>query len=660
MQRVTSGCLINQVMTVAVLVLSCGVLRATETNYWIGANTSTGTAAKTLVDDITNWSLGRVPGVGNDDVAWFAFYNGLNEADLYIAATNLFEPSSLIFEACIGDKAYDSDKDIYLDKTLTLERLVCKGYGGTGGGGILFADRFRIGTMTPSNITVTLSDDGNALDMTAGNVNPGYFRLGSGVGNVLVDFKGTNILFSKGQQIKRDFLDNVGGGAQVENASNTANSTVRFSTPEARIHLQDQGIHVSNLGLGLHNWEVRSDQVWTADPTAYVHLTPRNKNASGTAPLLVKSIGGGRLDNLDQINFVVARTDTSAMSIPGGTYGSLNLYAGNTSNRDASFSLADHVHFSGNAVIPPAILSASPLVVRDVATNEYSVVLRSVTGSVSRWTLAVNGKNLTMDNGLWLYDETSSYCLIDAIASGSTVTVGGNVRIESKNSPWVVTNGTSAARSLGIRGDATTVFRLKGNYENKCRSYYDTNNTYNKNFSASTVELIGGAAVKTWEVGDAETLTGVQKNSFSIGTLKIGNVTDVGNVKLVNNYLNDNPVTLGNSLDLVGEKLIVGTLAVGAQSKLDINAQVVEVGTSLSIGAGGVLDLNTGIRFSTKQRVENMVGLGNQTVAWNAASANVVDDDNVGTTFTSVYDSGVNKTYWTVQSLGGGTVVLMR
>lgn len=652
MQRTTYRCLVNQVLVAIILIVSSGSLRAAETNYWTGANTATGTAAKTLVDDITNWSLGRVPGVGNDDVAWFGFY-GVNEADLYIAATNVFTPSSIIFEACAGATSWYADMDIYLDKSLTLDRLVCKGYGATGGGGPLFFDRFRIGTMTTSNITVTLSGDGNALDMTAGCVTPPYFRLGSGVGNVLVDFKGTNIVFSKGQQIWRDYADNMAGGTQVENASNTANSTVRFSTPNANIDLEDQGPHASNLGLGLHNWEVRSDQVWTADPTAYVHLTPRNKNASGTAPLLVKSIGGGRLDNLDQINFVVARTDTSAMSIPGGTYGSLNLYRGNTSNRDASFTLLDDVRFVGNAVVPPTATIPAQ-------TNAYSVMLRSAIGSLSKWSLVANGNDLTLDNGLWLYDETSSYCLIDAIASGSTVTVGGNVRIESKNSPWIVTNGTAAARSLGIRGDATTIFRLKGNYENKCRSLYDANNTLNKNFSASTVELIGGAAVKTWEVGDAETLTGVQKNSFSIGNLKVGNTTDTGNVQLVNNHLNDNPVTVTNSLDLVGEKLIVGTLAVGAESKLDINAQVVEVGSSLSIGAGGVLDLNTGIRFSTKQRVENMYGLGNQTAAWNAASASVVDSDNIGTTFTSVYDSGANKTYWTVQSLGGGMVIIVR
>ena len=651
MQSTTSGHCVKASIAAAAVLLACGTLLSAETNYWIGANTATGTAAMNGIDDTAHWSLNRVPGVGNDDVAWFAFYNGVNEADLYIAATNLFAPSSIVFEACTGDKSYDADKDIYLDKSLTLERLVCKGYGSTGGGGILFADRFRIGTMTPSNITVTLTGEGNALDMATGNVNPGFFRLGSGVGNVQVDFKGTNIVFSKGVQIKRDYIDNMAGGSQVENASNTANSTVRFSTPNANIDLEDQGLHLSNLGLGYHNLEVRSDQVWTADPTAYVCFVSRNKDASGSAPLLIKSIDGGRLDNLDQINLVVTRNAASSMLIFGGTYGSLNLYGGNTSNRDAYFTLLDDVSFVGNAVIPPTATVPAQ-------TNAYSVILRAASGSMTKWYLVANGHDLTIDKGLWLYDEVSSPCIVDAI--GSTLTVGGNVKIESKNSPWIVTNGTAAARSLGIRGDAATVFRLKGNYENKCRSYYNSNNTLNKNFSASTVELIGGADVRTFEIGDGAALTGVQKNSFSIGTLKVGNETDVGNVMLVNHYLNDNPVTLTNELDLVGEKLIVGTLSVGAGSKLDVNAQVVEVGASLSIQPGGVLDLNTGVRFTTKQRVENMVGLGDQTAAWNAASAHVVDNDNTATTFTSVYDSVSDKTYWTVQSLGGGTVIVLR
>ncbi|MGI5869758.1 MAG: hypothetical protein ACOX9C_10005 [Kiritimatiellia bacterium] len=649
MKNIDSGHHVEACMAAIAVLLACGTLRSAETNHWQGMNTPAGTAAMTDIDDAANWSLNRVPGVGNDDVASIGFYS--DQGNLVVPGDAAFNPSALIFNGCGDGSSFQAD-DSYLaiDKSMTLDRLKVTSYLRAGGSGKLFQQRLRIGTLTPAPVVVTLTGNGDALDMTEWNAAPQFFNIGTS--NVVVDFTGNDIAFSQRQQ-RFGFFYPIYGGTDRENAANTANSSFRFTTPGADVFLEDQGIAGPTLNFGYCNLAVRSDQVWTADPAAYIRFVLRVPAAGCDGPCLIQSIDGGRLDNLGELNIVVTRASSMPASqrIFGGTYGSLAMIGGNSTLRNGHITQSGDVEFTRGAVLPPAS-DAIP-----AQATAYSLLMTNSYYNLSYMRYITDGHALSLAAGLKLYTfQANANAAVDI--KGSSVLVGGDISISchADISPWSAT----PTRAVGIIGDETSVLRLKGNYESRCRSYYDNDNNFNKNFSASTVELIGGTDVKTWEVGDAGTLTGVQKNSFSVGTLKIGTENDVGNVMLVNNHLNDNPVTQTNELDLVGEKLVVGTLLIGAGSKLDINNQAVEVGTSLSIQPGGVLDLNTGVRFTKKQRIENMVGLGDQTAAWDAAAANVIDNANRGTTFTSVYDSDADKTCWIVQSLGGGTVVTLR
>jgi hypothetical protein len=303
--------------------------------------------------------------------------------------------------------------------------------------------------------------------------------------------------------------------------------------------------------------------------------------------------------------------------------------------------------------VDPASSSTAP-----AATNVYSLILSTGSSNYqSNWILDTDGYDLAMVGALRLHEGSDttanpvSVARLDALAA--TVTIGGDVLIHSTNhSPWAPTNGFSVARTTGIRGDATSVFRLKGNYRNECRSYSGTS------FHLSTFELVGGANVRTFEVGDAKTLTGVQGSSFSVATFNVGDGTVVGNVQLVNNVLNDNPIVSSNATDIVGEKLIAGVLNVNAGSTLDVNAQVAEVGTALTVAGDATLDLNTGLTLEDAQVLKHFYGRDDQTTAWTVCAGRVVDSDNPKATFAAVYDAGDDRTYWMVASLGNNATVL--
>ena len=74
-------------------------------NNWEGLNCGATGSTVTNIDDAASWSLGTVPGVGNNDHATMEFNGygiGAVQGDLYIHATNLFNPSGLYFDSSAG------------------------------------------------------------------------------------------------------------------------------------------------------------------------------------------------------------------------------------------------------------------------------------------------------------------------------------------------------------------------------------------------------------------------------------------------------------------------------------------------------------------------------------------------------------------------------
>ena len=630
-----------------------------QDNAWQGANTSAGTATDTDIDDSAFWSLGHIP--TSSEAATIAF-SAKHSVGIYIPATASFAPGSLSFYA--GDWNVSQQMHLYLDKTLTLERLKLETYGSSSGGsGWVFENRFYVGTQTTDPITLTLTGNGDALDLTTRNGN--WSLLKFGVGNVVLDFTGSDITFSKGQQ--RLFGNGInGGGTSKDNATLNANSTVRFSTPGARIFLEDQIFHGPSIAPGNCYFQVRSDQVWTADTNAYISLLMHRAADSVSQPRpLVESIDGGRLDNLGQVNILVnhnavdmSGNAVDAQPLLGGTYGSLYLRGGNTTLRHRSLGLAGDVTLASACVEP--VSGSTP-----ATATDYSLIMLTYSGGASHWNLFLNGHTLALTKGL-LIQDTAGNCNKLIHAQDSTLTIGGDFVIDS--SAAGATNATPY-RYFGVRANAGTVLNLGGSYANNCRCLYLTanssNNSKNLNFSLSTVNLVGGAdKTVTFEVGDASTTTGIQRNTFSISNLCVGvSAAKTSHARLVNDFLNENDASAWQEGEdkndyRVGEKLIVHELSIGPGSTLEVAGQNVEVGSRLSIADGGTLDLATGSVMSGATAVPNFFGLGDQTAAWGTVASRVIDSSNRAYTFSATYDAETNRTIWT--GAPAGTCVLIR
>lgn len=627
----------RQTLSLIVAVCLVGVSGSARaaTNLWMGANTANGPA--TDIDNASNWSLGWVP--KNGDTAVFVFANA-NTNYLAIGPGSAFAPSALAFN---GGAFYPAaEMDITVDKALTLSNLVLN----VGNGVQYYYDlnRLRIGTLTSSIVTLTLTGNGEPLNIS-GDPKGSWGNIQVGQSNVVIDLTGSNITFSKGRQDST--YDTISGGVQQENAACTANSTLRFSGEGATITLKEQGVRGAALGCGFLNLAVKTNQTWTADPDAYVQLYYRN-GAATAGPDIIRSLDGGRLDNLGTINLCVRNvsagnhsSQATGMRLPGGTYGGLLLGAMgvNNSMRHDYFVLKDDVALQGRAVLASGTTNAA---------TAYSLILESgwMYGFRSYWHMDLDGHNLALSNGLCFRDTATWYlngslASAELIATGSVVTVGGDLVIYSLNaSPLgAALTANLVGRGFGIWGDAATIINLGGNYSNNCRSLN------NQALSQSTVNLIGGAGVKQFEVGDAASSV-VPTSGFALAALNIGNGTTAGNVQLVNNCLNDNPLVASNISDRIGEKLMVGTLALKAASTLDVNAQGVHIQTALTIAPDAWLDLHTGVTLEDRADITNFYGIGNQAAAWAMCRAQVKDSSNPGLEFVPDYVVGDNRTYW--------------
>ena len=651
------------------------------TNIWIGANTTGGTAAQTDLDDPANWSLSRVPGVGNDDIALFPLH--ASHAPLDNTPNQAFAPSAILLDC----NTYNSTRTIHFGKSLALSSLFFRPYSpSTGGNAACWSGRLLIGTNAPERVVLTLTGNGDALDLTSSNANWGSLSF-VGDNPAVIDFTGTDITFSSAMG-KRVADSNIQGTKQKENAEGSNNGTVRFSTPHARIHLADQGPRGTALGLGAANFAVRSDQIWTADSNAYVRSLCRVGPTGVAAPPLVASLDGGRLDNLGALNFVLTRSgndgssSTTGQRILGGTYGSFRFAGGNTSRRDITYVLGGDVIVAGHCVLP---VSANPRTAEEAeyvsssasGTTPYGIQLLTGPGQISHWYLDLDGHALVVSNGLQIADAEkattstsgSNHPSIRIHALGAHLTVLGDLDIHADNKAATNAVGANATtRQLGIRANAGTVLDLGGSFRSNCRSLFlatsSSNNSNNQNFSTATVNLIGGTDTeRTFEVADASTLEAPERNTFSIGTLNVGTTNASANVRLVNEFLNDNPVdgwTAGTDpAELrVGERLVVGDLSIGPGSKLTVDGQQVRIAGVFSMDPTATLDLGIGAKMPIGTPVENFRAKGDQTAAWSTFAPRVKDSTAPTARFSPSYDAATDTTLWVASDAFWGTLII--
>lgn len=561
------------------LSLMCSPFAYCATNTWIGLNYGPSGTMATNVCDASSWSMGFVPGPGDSAAFLFNGYDGMM-GDLFIDASDTdFNPTGdFVFMANNGPSGQDwrQSSDIYLDKSLTIRSFkITTGHNGSG----TRLRRFLFNTIARDDSVLTITGDGEVFDVRG--VDWGAIRT---FGDIV--FTGRNITFS----------DSSHGGTISVSENDDASGTVQdcsmlFDGVDSSISL---GIrYKATLSLGHMGLSVRSTQEWISKPGAYISLA-RDGSRS-----ILDSIDGERLDNLGDVDFSVGHSrygDGSKLTLPPGTYGGFVFSAGG--NRGYSVKLEGDTEFAG--------------VFR---TQEYGLKLYSPGSYGLAACLQTGGNDVNVSGGN-LFMQTGGN--IDA-RNGSHIFVNGDI---------IVTNSTGHA---GIFGDTGTVVSVTGDYFLDGRSYY------NGGLHESAVMAVGGGAVQEFEVGDASSLEVPQTATFSFGVFNVGTDTTNAYVRLVNKYLNNNPVVNTNDTDRLGERFVAGDLRVGFGSTFDVNGQNVYV-SGLSIAPDGVLDLNNGRRLEHGEILTNFVGMGNQADVWNLMSSRVIDSSYRPSSFIAVCD----------------------
>lgn len=632
-------------VSLAVALAAMASVADVVTNEWIGANTAGKTASDIDIDADENWSLGHVPTAGECALVKFSS----KQANLYIGESSSFAPDEWIMDF------NNTDNNVYLDKSLTLTRFKLAAGSNTIYSGNKFRKRFFIGRSSSSQVTLKVTADGEPFDMRATSTS--WASMGWST-NTVVELSGKNITFSK-----REFntgtivMKATDGGIGFDGANCPVGATIssiRFTDPSATVYMDHQNARRDGtIGPAYGEVHVCSTQTWNADPLAFVDF---HDTYAGSNPVLVpvyfRSLDGGRLDNLSNVNIVVwhinnnaASDSTKARQLEPGTYGSVFNYGGTTSIRNSIVGLSGDVRLCGYAVYPG-------LDGKSAHQAEYSYAQDNVDGSSFHY-LALNGHVLELDHGalfrcndkrgaLWLKDGT--------LISKGDICFYSNTHSATNDSP---------NSQYGIVGKNGRIL-LSGNFLNNLRS------TSEGSLSTDTVEMIGGGSEQTWEVGDAATATGLKtKSSFSIGTFKVGVGTTNAVVRLVNESLNDNPKDLAEGDDVnsarFGEKLIVGALSVGPSSVLKVNGQTTEIVTGLAVDPTGVIDLLTGKTLAAGDSVTGFYGIGDQSADWDSVSAQVKDSSNPSLVFNAYYDSESNRTYFVANNgVTSGLMILFR
>ena len=648
--------------SIVLAVLSRGAFAAV-TNTWVGANTADGAADRTSLSDGANWSLGHVPESGEVALMMMVNKNVNNTLDLG-ASDAAFAPSALVWRA---DDYTAGGQKLYIDRSLTLDCLEVGTYGAvSGGGGTLFEQRVVVGSKTEDPVSLTLAGNDNPLRLLERNGIWGLINVSS---NVTVNFTGNDIHFSA-PVIKRLFTSPYTACFWCDKDKGQmkagSNATVNFTTPGATITIENQKWRGVGLGTGAANLRVRSDQTWHCDSSSFAWIIMRQAiDSDHRAGTVIESIDGGRLDNLGELNlrldrYAAVHDAGKGMELVGGTYGSLYFYGGNTTLRNAYIELSGDVRLKSRCVELSTDAADESQWAHPIP---YGLVLRTTERGMSHYNIVLGGHKLETDYGVLIRDTSSddgANKIIDA--RGSELVISGDFEILSDGAS--ATAG-SPKTNCGIRADNDTTLSLGGSFRTNMKAYNGGNNA--TELSDATVNLIGGTdEIKTIEVGDAESATAAAspRGTFIVGTLNVGTNDAPSDARLVNEYLNNNPKAEGEDVDpadgRIGEKLIVKNLYVATGSTLRVNGQNVEVGASLSVADGGVIDLDDGETLSVGKPFANFYGDGDQLVSWSVAAKNVTDLACRGSAFRAVYDSQSNRTYFVCKSTGAGLVVLIR
>lgn len=624
---------------------------------WTGLNAfSDPDSGATDINDGANWTdgstTGTVPGVGDTAIINFVGGNDTSlKGDLFIDSGDTdFNPSALIFNSNVNPDSWRQSSDLYLDKSLDLSGgFTFSGYGSGGGSGQQ-QSRFRIGTQA-LGVSIDIGS------WTMNNNSPGWawFNFGTGDGTPgnapEFNFTGSSITFNSPNN---DLSQSINGGTSSEDALLAVNPRWNFTNTGGSIHLE-QGANrtTGTIGLGQVHLNVRSDQTWTADPLAFISMSGSAGSGGNSGKFIVGSIDGGRLDNMSQVNLKVTGTTSSAglstaMQFVGGTYGSFWQQGdGNTVSRSQAVKMNDDVAFTGSVVMFDGDGEA-------YASN-YGMALTQVASSGGSATtddqnFYTQGNALDITNGL-LFDDQSLTTKpgrnLKVLAEGSNVSIGGDVMMTGDASK--LPGGTDVNNNIALDGGATGAnVTLGGSWIVQTVSANGSSNDYN--LSASTLTMNGGdgVAAETFEVGDASSTTGVQAQTWSVGTFNVGvDAGDTANLQLVNDYLNNNPFVSDPNVDKVGEKLIAGALNIRENSTLDANLGVAAVEVAdLLLETGAVLDLNTNIALSDGQLIDDFVGLGDQTGDWAGFASQVTDSSNPLFAFNPIYQGGTDTTVW--------------
>ncbi len=616
---------------------------------WIGLN-STAESLATDINDGANWDSGTVPTTG--DTAIFN-YSGLDQTntfkgDLFISAADTnFNPSGLTFNSNVDPNSWAQEMDLYLDKSLTLtDGFSFSGYGSGGGSGQQ-NDRFRVGTQA-SGVTLDITS------WTTTGQAPGWawFNLGAGTGvaGTAFNFTGSSFTFATPDN---SLSQSINGGKATEDAALIENPSWNFTNVGGTINLESPNNRTSGtIGLGLVHLNVRSDQTWTAEETAFVSMTGSTGSSGNSGKFIVGSIDGGRLDNLGELDIKLYSTSQSsslatAMQLHGGTYGSLQSQGDtNTVARVQAIKMNDDVSLIGSAVLFNELGEAYD--------SDYGFALRQVASIGTQQTDSQNfytqGFTLDISKGILLEDLSSSSQAgrnLKLFMENSNVSIGGDVLMTGD--AYRLPGGGDVNTNIGLDGGANGAnVTLGGSWIVHTVAAKGSSNNYN--LSTSTLTMTGGdgAESKTWEVGDASSTTGVQAQTWSVATFNIGvDAGDTSHIKLVNEFLNDNPFVSDPNIDKIGEKLIAGALNVRENSYLDANLGEANVEVaSLLLETGATLDLNTGLTLTDGQNIAGFVGLGDLTSSWNTFSGQVIDSSNPLFAFSAVYLGGSDETVW--------------
>ncbi|MGN1359506.1 MAG: hypothetical protein ACI4X9_03510, partial [Kiritimatiellia bacterium] len=415
-----------------------GIASATAaTNLWLGTVAAEGYLPSP--DFAANWSLDRVPDRENLDCACVA--TNLVIDDSVIS----FAPLTLFFKGTWQGYRLEFQRDF------ELQRLECQD--GTAGSAEVHAGRVQVGTANRP-VTLALSGGTAPLDFRQSSSGWNYVRLAPGS---VIDFCGEEIAFPKSNVGKTSSDGAIQSSGYFEDAACSSNGTIRFSTAAGTIRLAGQGLDKGAIRLGYNNLELRSDQTWIAEPTAYVSLNARQTPEGAKGPVFPIPLDSKRLDNLGQVNFSVCgqpladATPLTGLHLSGGTYGSLHFCSSGTTRRRQCIALDGDVALLGEVVETPMQSGG------EAQTRPYSLTLATYTspGSLS---LHLEGNALELANGLRLdagaTGDDGSFCRIDA--SGGILRIGGDLIVSDAAHP--------GAAEHGIHLDASSTLELGGDY----------------------------------------------------------------------------------------------------------------------------------------------------------------------------------------------------